>query len=314
MRASGYHRGRMPESVILDTDIGTDVDDALALALILGSPELRLEAVTCVYGDVELRARMVLELLRLRGRTDVPVYAGVAQPLLGRRPVYWAGHEGQGLLERADASRSVEAEHAVDLLVRRVMASPGEIHLLAIGPLTNVALAFLREPRLPKALKHLTVMGGVCRGPGLLQTGYTEHNIKCDPEAAHVVLSAGAPTTLVPLDVTLRVEVRRQHMARIRAGGTPFHAGIADQIERYPRFAQRGGTFLHDPLAAAIAFRPDLVTLTDLHVDVETEGQHAAGMTLMREPTGDLAANARVALDVDGPAAEEFVVDRLAAS
>jgi purine nucleosidase len=300
----------MPERVILDTDIGTDVDDALALALILGSPELRLEAVTCVYGDVALRARMVLELLRLRGRRDVPVYLGAEKPLLGRRPVYWAGHEGKGLLERAGAV-APETEHAVDFLVRHVMASPGEVHLIAIGPLTNVALAFLREPRLAKALKHLTVMGGVCRGPGLLQSGYAEHNIKCDPEAAHVVLSAGAPTTLVPLDVTLRVEVRREHIVRIRAGKTPFHEAIADQIERYPRFAQRGGTFLHDPLAAATVVRPDIVTLTDLHVDVETEGQHAAGMTLMRLPTGEAPANARVALDVDPAAAEDLVVERI---
>ncbi len=303
----------MPERVILDTDVGTDVDDALALALILGSPELRLEAVTCVYGDVALRARMVLELLRLRGRDDVPVYLGAEKPLLGRRPVYWAGHEGQGLLEKADAARQPEAEHAVDLLVRRVMASPGRVHLIAIGPLTNVALAFLREPLLPKALKHLTVMGGVCRGPAMLETGYAEHNIKCDPEAAHVVLSAGAPTTLVPLDVTQRVEVRTQHLARIRAGGTRFHEAIADQIERYPRFAQRGGTFLHDPLAAATVVRPDIVTFNDLHVDVETEGQHAAGMTLMRQPSGDAPANARVALDVDVAAAEELVVGRLSA-
>ena len=301
----------MPERLILDTDIGTDVDDALALALILGSPELRLEAVTCVYGDVELRARMILELLRLRGRRDVPVYLGAQQPLLGRRPVYWAGHEGEGLLEKADASARPEAEHAVDLLVRRVMESPGEIHLLAIGPLTNVALAFLREPRLPKALKHLTVMGGVWGGPALMSNRYGEHNILCDPEAAHVALSAGAPTTLVPLDVTMRVEVRREHIARIRAGGTPFHEAIADQVERYPRFARRGGTQLHDPLAAATIVRPEIVTMTDLHVVVETEGRHAAGMTLMRPPDDKAPANARVALDVEVAAAEEFVVSRI---
>lgn len=301
----------MVERVILDTDIGTDVDDALALALILGSPELRLEAVTCVYGDVGLRARMVLELLRLRGRHDVPVFVGAERPLLGRRPVYWAGHEGEGLLERAERDAKPETEHAVDFIVRQAMASPGELHLVAIGPLTNVALAFLREPRLASALKHLTVMGGVCRGPALLETGYAEHNVKCDPEAAHVVLSSGAPMTLVPLDVTLRVEVRKEHLTRIRAGGTPFHDAIADQVERYPRFAQRGGTFLHDPLAAATVVRPGLVTLSELHVDVETEGQHAAGMTLMRQPTDQAPTNARVALDVDVAAAESFVVGRI---
>ncbi|HEY3083761.1 MAG TPA: nucleoside hydrolase [Chloroflexota bacterium] len=302
----------MPTRVVLDTDIGTDVDDALALAVILGSPELRLDGVTCVYGDVQLRARMVLKLLRLRGRDDVPVCAGVEPPLLGRRPVYWAGHEGEGLLDAADRALRPRDEHAVDFLVRHVMAHPGEIHLLAIGPLTNVALAFRREPRLPGSLRHLTVMGGAARGLDDLGLPYAEHNIKCDPEAAHVVLSAGAPTTLVPLDVTTKVLVRERDLDRIRAGGTAFHAAIADQIARYPRFKQTGGTPLHDPLAAATVVRSDLVGLSDLRVEVETEGHHAAGMTLMRRPTAEAPATARVALTVDAPAAEEFVVGRLA--
>jgi purine nucleosidase len=302
----------MPVRVLLDTDIGTDVDDALALAVILGSPELQLDGVTCVYGDVQLRARMVLKLLRLRGRDDVPVFAGVEPPLLGRRPVYWAGHEGEGLLEPADAALRPRDEHAVDFLVRHVMAHPGEIHLLAIGPLTNVALAFRREPRLPSSLRHLTVMGGVARGLDDLGLPYAEHNIKCDPEAAQVVLSAGAPTTLVPLDVTTKVLVRERDLARVRAGGTPFHEAIADQVALYPRFKRTGATQLHDPLAAATLVRSDLLGMVDLRVEVETEGQHAAGMTLMRRPTAEAAATARVALTVDAPSAEEFVVGRLA--
>src|SRR5215467_10346800 len=103
----------MPIRVILDTDIGTDVDDCLALALILASPELQLEGVTCVYGDALLRARMVRKLLRLAGREEVPVYVGAEKPLLCRRPVYWAGHEGVGLLEEADAGLAPAVEHAV---------------------------------------------------------------------------------------------------------------------------------------------------------------------------------------------------------
>jgi purine nucleosidase len=301
----------VPTRVILDTDIGTDVDDCLALALILGSPELQLEGVTCVYGDVDVRARMVLKLLRLRDRTDVPVYTGVRQPLLGRRPVYWAGHEGIGLLEPGD-ELTPHPEHAVDYLIRTVLAHPGQIHLLAIGPLTNVALAFLREPRLPTSLAHLTIMGGVCRGPGMLDLPIAEHNIKCDPEAAHVVLSAGAPTTLVPLDVTTQVQIRAADATRIRSRGTPFHTAVATQVESYPPFARRGWTHLHDPLAAATLLRPDLVGLEPLRVDVELGGDHAVAATLMRAPTADLPANARVALTVNIEAAERFVVDRVA--
>ncbi len=302
----------MAIGVILDTDIGTDVDDCLALSLLLASPEVDLLGVTCVYGDVSLRARMVLKLLELRGRSDVPVMAGAAVPLLGKRPVYWAGHEGKGLLEPADEGRRPSPEHAVDFLVRTVLERPGQVHLLAIGPLTNLALAFRREPRLAGQLAHLTIMGGAIRGPGRFDLPYHEHNITCDPEAAHVVLSAGAPTTLVPLDVTTRVRIRAEGVARIRAGGTGFHRAVADQVEVYPPFARRGWTHLHDPLAAATIVQPDLVTIEPLHLDVELGGEHAAGATLARVPTAEAPASAEVALGVDAARFEEFLVRRLA--
>jgi purine nucleosidase len=298
--------------LILDTDIGTDVDDCLALGVLLGSPEIQLEGVTCVYGDVLLRARMVRKLLALAGRDDVPVMVGASEPLLRRRPIYWAGHEGEGLLEPGDEALTPAAEHAVDYLVRTIMANPGEIHLLAIGPLTNVALAFAREPQLASRLAHLTIMGGAIRGPGNFGLPYAEHNIRCDPEAAHLALSAGAPATLVPLDVTTRVAVDRAGVARIRSGGTPFHEAVARQVELYPRFATHGATYLHDPLAAAVVARRDLVELTSLHIDVETEGQFAAAMTLAREPAPDAPVTAEVALAVDSAAAEEFILERIA--
>ena len=302
----------MATRVILDTDIGTDVDDCLALALLLGSPEVDLAGVTCVYGDVLLRARMVLKLLALRGRADVPVMAGATEPLLGKRPVYWAGHEGKGLLDAADERRAPSDEHAVDFLVRTVMEQPGRIHLLAIGPLTNLALAFRREPRLARNLAHLTIMGGAIRGPGRFDLPYCEHNIKCDPEAAHIVLSAGAPTTLVPLDVTTRVRIRAEGVARVRAGGTAFHGAVADQVDLYPGFARRGWSHLHDPLAAATIIQPDLVTTESLRVDVEVGGELTAGATLARNPTAEATANAEVALGVSVERFEEFLIQRLA--
>ncbi len=305
----------MPNRVVLDTDLGTDVDDCLALALILASPELDLAGVTCVYGDVDRRARMVLKLLQLfgqRGATDVPVRTGARQPLLGRRPVYWAGHEGKGLLEAGDEALSLADEHAVDFLVRTVRANPGQIHLIAIGPLTNVALALLREPALAHDLAHLTIMGGACRGPGSLHLPYAEHNVISDPEAAHVVFTSGAPITLVPLDVTTRVRIRAADVARIRAVDAPFQRAVADQVTLYPPFAARGWTYLHDPLAVATAIRPDLVELEALHVDVDLGGDRATGATLMRVPTTESPANARVALAVQAEPFERFLVDRLA--
>ena len=127
--------------ILLDTDIGTDVDDCLALALLLRSPELEPIGITCVYGDVALRARMVHKLLALGNRPTVPVRLGVRDTLLGQRAVYWAGHEGDGLFDADDDNLPLAEEHAVDFLVRTVLDQPGAIHLVAIGPLTNVALA-----------------------------------------------------------------------------------------------------------------------------------------------------------------------------
>lgn len=298
---------------ILDTDIGTDVDDCLALAVILGSPELQLEGVTCVYGDVSLRARMVLKLLRLAGREDVPVMVGAEKPLLGMRPVYWPGHEGVGLLEAADDSLAPATEHAVDYIVRSVMDHPGEIHLLAVGPLTNVALALLKEPQVAHNLAHLTIMGGAVRGPSALHLPYAEHNIACDPEAAHVVLLSGAPMTLVPLDVTTQTEIRRPDVERIRAVGTPFQDAVAGQIELYPRYAETGSTFLHDPLAVAAVVYPQLVEFRRLSVEVETQGRLSTAVTLMKIPA-DGSGSVQVAVNVDAPAAERFIVDRIARS
>jgi purine nucleosidase len=301
----------VPTRIILDTDIGTDVDDCLALAVVLGSPEVQLAGVTCVYGDVGLRARMVQKLLSLYGLRGIPVLRGASEPLLGLRPIYWEGHEGQGLIEPEEESQG-ETEDAVDFIVRTVLDNPGKIRLLAIGPLTNVALAMKRDPRVARDLADLMIMGGALRGPERLDLPYVEHNIRCDPEAAHIVLTSGAPITLVPLDVTTRVRITPTAVARIAAAATPFHMAVVDQVRRYPRFERQGYTFLHDPLAAALLIEPDLVGYETAHVDVELGGRLTAGATLMRAPTDDAPANARVALTVDVERAEEFVIDRIA--
>lgn len=298
--------------VIFDTDIGTDVDDFVALALLLNSPEVELAGVTCVYGDVLLRARMALKLLRLRGLSDVPVTLGATKPLLGARPIYWGGHEGQGFLAAEDAALQPAAEFAVNFIVRTVMDNPGQIHLLCIGPLTNAALALRQEPRLAENLAQLTIMGGAFQRGSDVYADYGEHNIVSDPEAAHIVFTSGAPITLIPLDVTLQVRVRRAGSARIRAAGTAFHRAVADQIDLYPFFADRGWTYMHDPLAMAAVIRPQLVSLTPLHVDVETGGRFAVGVTFMRSPDANWSENARVALEVDVKGFEDFLIERLA--
>lgn len=297
--------------IVLDTDIGTDVDDCLALALLLRSPELEPIGITCVYGDVALRARMVHKLLVLAGQPNVPIRLGVREPLLGQRSVYWTGHEGVGLLEADDAEPPLVDEHAIDFLVRTVLERPGAVHLVAIGPLTNVALALRREPRLATRVARLTIMGGAVRGANRLDLPYAEHNILCDPEAARIVLDAGAPVYLVPLDVTTQTRIRRPDVDRLTRAGSPFQRAVARQVELYPRFHEQGFTYLHDPLAVASLVWPELVQWQELHVDVEVGGTCAPGMTLFRQPTSGAAANIHVATQVDAATFEECLVDRL---
>ncbi|HEV2528908.1 MAG TPA: nucleoside hydrolase [Thermomicrobiales bacterium] len=297
--------------VILDTDIGTDVDDCLALAAVLGSPELDLVAVTTVYGDVHLRGRMVARLLRLAGRDDVPVHLGSSQTILGQRPIHWAGHEGVGLIDEADDNWQPAEGHAVDVIVRTVMDNPGGIHLLAVGPMTNVALAIRREPRLLANLSGLTLMAGAIRGLDGLHLPLAEHNLKCDPEAAAIVFAQPEMKTVVPLDVTTRVRIRSSDLPTIREAGSGFHEAVARQVELYPSVVHGGATDLHDPLAAMALTRPELMTWRDLHVEIDVAGPHA-GMTLARTPSEKVLANARVALDVDITAAERAIVERIA--
>lgn len=297
----------MAKRVILDTDIGTDVDDCLALALLLASPEIVIEGITTVYADVMLRARIALKLLRLREQA-VLVYAGVSKPLL-RTSIYWEGHEGEGILNPEDAMLQPQPQFAPDYIVQMARQHPKEIHLLCIGPLTNAALAFRQEPRLSELLASLTIMGGVNRSPNRLELPFAEHNIVCDPEAAQIVFSSGTPIHLIPLDVTTQVKIDHEGLRRLRAVGTPFHDAVADQLARYPRFNTLGWTNLHDPLAAAALIQPDLLTFLPVTLEVETAGKISTGATLMR--TGRENPHIHAAVSVDAVRAEAFILDRL---
>jgi purine nucleosidase len=296
----------MPVEIILDTDIATDVDDLLALALVLASPELHLRGVTCVYGDVELRARYAARLLALAGRTDIPVMAGARRPLLNKRPIFWVGHEGSGVLHTGEPI-SYSAEDAVDFIVRMAHAHPDGIHLVAIAPLTNIALALIRDPRLP--LRHITLMGGVIRSPNRLDLPFAEHNIACDPEAAHRVFASGLPITIVPLDLTTQVRLTRAGEQRLRTAGSAFQRTVAEQVAAYPFFAAHGYTFVHDPLAVASIIDPTLIETQRVAVQVELGGEYSAGVTLMRaDPDSPVA----VGTAVDAARFEALLIERLA--
>src|SRR5213082_3596005 len=208
--------------IILDTDPG--IDDALALFLALASPEVQLEAVTTVSGnvDVALTTYNALTLLELAGRTDIPVARGIDRPLI-RQPFNAAfvhGDNGLGGLQLPEPGIQPVAEHAVDVIIEKILAAPGEITLVTIGPLTNIALALRREPRIAQHVREVVIMGGALRVPGN-DTPTAEFNIFADPHAAHIVIHGGWPIRLVSLDVTTVTLLRREQVDRLAQNGNP---------------------------------------------------------------------------------------------
>ncbi len=285
--------------VILDTDIGTDVDDILALVLLARAPEMQLIGVTTVYGDTALRARMVHRVLDRMGLSRVPIGIGANETLTGRS-VWWAGHEGDGI-EGLDQIAVDPSHTAADMLGRAAREHRGEWDLFAIGPLTNVALAIQADPEFASSLHHLYIMGGA------FWMDTPEHNIKCDPEAAAIVVQSGIPMTLCGLDVTLQANLREADMPRIRAAADGIGPLLEQQIRRWWAFIGANENHLHDPLAILPAVRPDLFRFEqgDLRIDL---GGDPPGRTIVERP-GDGAL--RLAAAVDAAAAEEEIVQRI---
>ncbi len=268
----------MPRRIVLDTDIGTDVDDALALALVMASPELELVAVTTVAGDTRLRARIAARLLVLGGRGDVPVHAGCERPLTGDDAFAWFGHEGRGILD--DTRDPVSPEPAADALARLFRAQDG-LELVAIGPLTNVATALRHDPALGRRIPRLTIMGGWLRGAmveGRPLPPSVDYNLCADAVATRRVLSAGIPTRLVSADATVQVWLRDADVAALERAATPLAMVLARAVRawtpvQHALFAGLGAppapcnaTFLHDPLAVACAYDESFCTIEELGV------------------------------------------------
>ena len=301
-------------NIILDTDIGTDVDDALALALAIKSKkEINLQAVTTVHGDVELRSKIALKLLRLAGLEDVPVASGIKRPLLRDRPILgWGGHEGKGFLTLEDKDLKPCGLHAVDLIISKIMSMKKEITLVCVGPLTNLAAAIIREPRIVDNVRDVVIMGGVIRLFDGLNLPYREHNILCDPEAAKIVFSSGMSITMVPLDVTLKVFIERRDLEKIRAAGTPIADAVASMIEHYLGIVKRDFTWLHDPLALATLIDESLVKKADMKILVETRGEYTTGLTLALPPKAD-EKSIKVCVDVNAARFKKLFMERICA-
>lgn len=275
----------MAERIILDTDIGTDVDDAMAVALAALSPELAVEGITTVYGDVDLRARMVVKILRLLGRTDIPVMAGVRNVLLRNREIWWLGHEGEGLLEPGDEALPYDSRHAVDFIIQTVMANPGEITIVAIGPFTNIALALAREPRVADNVKRIIIMGGSARlGLNGAELEPVDHNLSRDPEASALLFTSGAPVVMCGYDVTRQVLVGPEHIRMLEESGDTLNLAMAQMMRRWFDYWKRDYTAMNDPLCVALAFDPSLCRGRKMNVTVEYDHRHPSGRTICTLP------------------------------
>jgi purine nucleosidase len=258
--------------VLLDTDIGNDIDDAVCLAYLLAQPRCELLGITTVTARPDLRARLASALCRHAGR-DVPIYPGAANPLAST-PLQ--GPPPQAVvLDRWEHDTSFPTEPAVDFLRRSIRAHSGEVTLLTIGPLTNVALLFAADPAIPSLLESLVCMGG-SYGPG---SDETEWNLHCDPHAAAQVFAAPVPVhRAIGLNVTTQVRMAADDF-RQRCE-TPALRPVADMAQSW--FDDRADVVFHDPLAGATIFDSDLCRYESGDVGVNTEPGPLAGYTSWR--------------------------------
>lgn len=275
----------MPKRILFDTDPG--IDDALAILLALASPELSVEGLSVVHGNCSLdqATQNALSILELANAGHIPVAKGCAVPLV--QPSLLApethGDTGMGYAHLPEPRLEPIRQHAVDLLIERILATPEEITLVAIGPLTNVALAVRQEPRLIESLKELIIMGGALRYEGNT-TALAEFNTYVDPHAAHILYHAGIPTTLVPLDVTYQCILMPSHVQRLQEIDSPITRFVADATRFYMEFHDEyqkiEGCVINDPLALALTFAPELCTYQDLPVDVDLSCGISMGKTV----------------------------------
>ena len=303
--------------VILDTDPG--IDDALAILLALAAPQVELEALTVTFGNcsVDQGVANALSILELAQAAHIPVAKGAERPLV--QPLLLApethGNTGLGYAQLVAPTIKPDPTPAVTLLIEKVMANPDEMTIIAIGPLTNLALAIRIEPRLIQAVKEVFIMGGAIRFDGNT-TPLAEFNTYCDPHAAQIVYHSGMPLTLVPLDVTYRVVFTPADVDRLLQIDSPLTRFIAESTRFYMEFhdeyQQINGCVINDPLAVAISYMPDLVDTQELYVDVDIAGGVSMGNTfadfysmLGKEP------NMQVALDVRPRQFLDYFLERM---
>lgn len=272
--------------ILFDTDPG--VDDAMALLLALASPELDVLGVTTVFGnsdDMGLLTANALSILALAGRSDIPVFTGSAHPLTrpytGRAHLVHGDNCLGGVLLPASPRRA-EATFAAQAIVDACRARPGEITLVAVGPLTNLALALRIEPDLPALARSVAIMGGSVRAGGNI-TPAAEFNIFADAEAARLIFAVGWAITMAGLDVTCAPRVAEPYLDRLAAADNRAGRFLADAFDHYLAFYRsRGfaGACMHDVHAIMALVRPEFYASEQVCIDVETAGELTRGQTV----------------------------------
>ena len=328
----------MPERVIFDTDpgigAGLDADDPLALMLILASPELELVGVTTVFGNVEIAraTESALRVLEATGHSHIPVNMGMSRSIDGvlhaQSEVEYQKHRDNiGPVDHARVEAGRSDEHAVDFIVREVSENPGEITLIAVGPLSNLAMALLKRPQLAEEVRRIVIMGGAFGfeaefGRGNV-TPVAEYNVWHDPMAAKIVFESGIPLMAIGLDVTnpnvgtVLYEDRLNELIDVKTPFSEFLHLICRNYIDAPRFdwaTERRGCILYDPVAVAAAIDRSLVEIKRLPVLVETAGHYSAGQTMpVLRSDDDEAHLIDICVDVDGERFIDMFVERIAA-
>ena len=310
---------KTPRQIIIDTDPGQD--DAIAILMALASPELEVLGLTCVAGNVPLaltqkNARMICELA---GRTDIPVFAGAARPLV--RTLVTAEHvHGKTGLNGPVLPAPVMAlqdQDAVGFIVETIRSRPsGAVTLCPIGPLTNIALALIRAPEIAERIREIVLMGGACFEGGNT-TPCAEFNIFVDPQAAQKVFSSGIPLIVHPLDMTHQALTTSKRVEKIRAVNNPVATAAAEMMDFFERFDERkygtDGGPLHDPNVIAWLLRPELYHGRDVNVEIEVSSELTMGQTVVDwwGVTGR-KINAHYIRNLDSDGFFELLTERLA--
>ena len=309
----------MTTRIILDVDTGTD--DAVALMVAALSPDIQLVGATTVNGNTALTncTENSLRVFDHIGLTGVPVHEGMSQPLVRANPhqINPASRIHGDLLDLPPSRSTKGSQHAVDWLIDTYMASDGDIILVPVGPLTNVATAMRKEPRIIERIPELVIMGGAHDHGNA--TASAEFNIFMDPEAARIVVNCGRPIRMLPLDATHQALVSKEDCARLRALGTPAALATAIFIEKRidgydatQPMHRLGAAPVHDALAVCAVIDPTIITTQFIHVDVETGGELSQGRTVCdfrgrsrKDP------NVHFAMDADEPKFISMLMDIL---